>query len=243
MHPLASMTVVAPERRERPMYERLADDRYTCVAPPGFEKDPAVTKAIREFDPNAIPIWRIQRWRTPDHYELNVVHHEIGRYFPCPRYLRARPLRVEMPMDARGPAPNVLDKVFEDDSTLQYKQGGPGGYQPWDWSAYAWCRFQYDKTTVEAWLRRTEARRAREKRELEALEAELEYRKKQIEPFLQRKAEELTPTDWKQYLEAVWGPRSNRVELRKRRPFVDLGGRSHRPKEAHLRVAPAKGVE
>lgn len=216
-------------------------DRYTCVAPPGFEKDPAVTKAIREFDPGAIPLWRVQRWRSPPNgVEIILVHHGIGRYFPVPRYLR-RALRVEMPMDARGPAPNMLDKIFEDDSTLLYKQGGPASYMPWDWSAHAWCRFQYDKTTAEAWLKRAEAKQYRLQREKAAMEAELEYRKKQIEPFLLKKAGELTERDWKQYMEATWG-QNRGIRLRTTRPFVDLGSRSPRPENSHLRVAPAKGV-
>jgi len=237
---LGPMTLVAPERREPPVFQRLADDVYTCVAPPGFEKDPAVTVAIREFDNQAIPIWRIQRWRLPSVPELNVVHHGIARYYPWLRYLRARPLRVEMPMDARGPAPNVLDVIFEDQETLQYKQGGPADYCPWDWSVSAWCRFQYDKNTVTAWLRRAAAKAARLKREREAVEAELDYRKKQIEPFLLKKAEGISEYDWKQYMEAVWGP-GKTPDLRRRKPFVDLGARSPRP-ESHLRVAPAKGV-
>ncbi len=238
---LGPMTVVRGEGSVVPTFQRLADDRYTCVAPPGFEKDPAVTAAIHEFDPQAVPLWRVQRWRMPNVPETIVVHHGIGRYFPIPRYMR-RPLRVEMPMDARGPAPNMLDVIFEDDSTLQYKQGGPGDYQSWDWSIYAWCRFQYDKTTVEAWLKRAERKASRLKREAEAAQAELEYRKKQIEPWLLKKAGEISEYDWKQYMEAMHGNRKSPELRRQKKPFVDLGARSPRPDNSHLRVAPAKGV-
>lgn len=236
---LGPMTVVR-QGSDRPAYQRIAVDRYSCVAPPGFEKDPAIIKAIREFDPQAIPLWRIQRWRTPSALEVNVVHHGIGRYFPVPRYLR-RELRVEMPMDARGPAPNMLDVIFEDDNTLQYKQGGPADYVAWDWSVYAWCRFQYDKTTVEAWLKRSERKAERLERERVAIEAELEYRKKQIEPWLLKKAGELSDHDWNQYMQAVWGKGAPEDIRRKPKPYVDLGARSPRP-DSHLRVAPAKGV-
>lgn len=218
-------------------YQRIGRDLYTCVAPPGFEKDPAVTEAIHAFDPLAIPLWRVRRWRFPDGRERNVVHHAIGRYIPTPRFLK-HALRVEMPMDWRGEVPNLLDKVFEDDDTLEYKRGGPGAYVPWDWEAVAWCRFQYDKGTAEAWLRRTEARAARIAREKAALDAELEYRKKQIEPFLMKKAESITPHEWQQYLDAVYGRNKGKVSLRNPKLFSDLG-RSHRIGE-HMRVAPAK---
>lgn len=218
-------------------YQRLGRDVYTCVAPPGFDQAPEVIAAIREFDPGAIPLFRVRRWRFPDGHEENVVHHALGRYLPWPRFLR-RELPVLLPMDWRGDAPNFLDVVFEDDNTLEYKRGGPGGYIPWDWGVYDWCRFQYDKTTLEAWIRRTEAKAAREKREHEALVAELEYRKKQIEPWLLKQSERITESDWRQYLEAVWGEQRGKVQLRRSKPFVDLG-RSHRA-ETHLRVAPAK---
>jgi len=230
---------VAPERRELPRFQRIALDHYTCVPVPGYEKDPAVTAAILEFDPQMIPLWRVQRWRTPEG-EVSVVHHGIGRYFPAPRYMR-RYLRVEMPMDARGPAPNMLDVILEDDTTLQYKQGGWGAHHPWDWSVYAWCRFQYDKNTLEAWLKRSAAKQERLAHEREAIMAELEYRKQQIEPFLLKKAAGIAPSDWKKLVAAQSDPRSAR-ELRPRKPFVDLGDRSPRSKETHLRVAPAKGV-
>lgn len=221
-------------------YQRVGSDLYTCVAPVGFEKDPAVTKAIREFDPSAIPLWRVRRWRFPDATERNVVHHAIGRYFPWPRYLRGRPLRVEVPMDWRGEVPNFLDHVFEIEG-LEYKRGGPGAYLPWDWDIYAWCRFQYDKSTAGAWLRRTTAKQERLAREHQSLMDEMEYRKRQIEPFLMKKAGELTELDWKQYLEAVYGKNKGKVALRTKKPFADLG--AGRPGAEHLeRVAPAKGV-
>jgi hypothetical protein len=136
----------------------------------------------------------------------------------------------------------MLDVIFEDDSTLQYKQGGPGDYQAWDWSIYAWCRFQYDKTTVEAWLKRAERKAARQKREAESALAELEYRKKQIEPWLLKKAGEISDYDWRQYMEAAWGSRGPSLRASRPKPFVDLGARSPRPDNSHLRVAPAKGV-
>lgn len=221
-------------------YSRLGADLYTCVAPPGYEKDPAVSAAINEFDPTAIPMWRVRRWRMPGGEEINVVHHMIGRYYPWPRYLRKRDPNVMMPMDARHPQPNFLDKVFEDDDCLTYKRGGPGGYIPWDWETYAWCRFQYDKSTLEAWLRRAEAKQRREARERASMAEELEYRKKQIEPFLMKKAGEITDSEWEQYLEAVWGKNRGKVQLRRSKAFSDLG-RSPRA-EQPARVAPAKGV-
>lgn len=224
-------------------YQLLAPDHYTCVPPPGFEIDPAVTEAIREFDPGILPMWRVQLWRFPDGYECRVVHHAIARYFPLPRYLR-RKFHVEMPMDARHPTPNVLDAVLEYDETLQFKRGGPGDYVPWDWSLYRWCRFQYDKTTVEAWIKRHERRMARIAKEQADHQEELAYRKKQIEPWLEKKLGDISNREWAEYFAAM---NAKAPELRRRPgPMVDLGARgaqirSPRSERAYGRVAPAQG--
>jgi len=220
-------------------YQLLAPERYTCVAPPGFEKDPAVTRAIREFDSELIPMWRIQLWRFPDSPRMvTVIHHVIGRHFPIPRFMR-RGFPVAMPMDARHPAPNFLDAVLEYDETLQFKRGGPGDYVPWDWSLYRWCREQYDKTTVEAWEKRNRARFERIMREQAAHEADIAYRKKQIEPYLERLAASLSDRDWNEYLQA-YGSRSPEIR-RKPKPMVFVGGRSPRSTRTYGRVAPAQG--
>lgn len=174
----------------------LGADVYTCVPPPGYEKDPAVTAAIHSFDPGVIPFWRIQRWLR-NGVERVIVHHGIGRYFPYPKYLR-RHFHVEMPPDAEHPAPNFLDAVFEDQNTVQYYQGGPGDYQPWDWSVYYWCREKYEHITVRAYEKRVERHRQRLIAMKKAWESELEYRKKQIEPWLLKQMERLSEHDWEQ---------------------------------------------
>jgi hypothetical protein len=221
-------------------FQQLEPDYYTCVPVPGFEKDPAVTKALREFDPELIPMWRIQLWRFPDGSQVRAVHHVIGRYFPVPRYMRRR-FHVGMPMDARRKVPNFLDAVLEYDDTLQFRQGGPGDYVPWDWALYRWCRFQFDKTTVEAWERRHEVREQRIAKAQADHQAELAYRKKQIEPYLQRLADSLSDRDWKEYMAAVWENPGNPEIRRKPKTMIVVGGRSPRSTKHSERVAPAQG--
>lgn len=220
-------------------YQLLERDHYTCVAPPGFEKDPAVTKAIHEFDPELIPMWRVQLWRFPDSKRSRkVVHHALGRYFPVSRNFH-RGFHVTMPTGSRKPAPNFLDAVLEYDETLQFKRGGPGDYVPWDWSLYRWCRFQFDKITVEAWERRHLARETRIARLQQAHMDELAYRKKQIEPYLLKKAESLSESEWREYLGAI-AVRSPEIR-RKPKTMVFVGGRSPRSDRSYGRVAPAQG--
>lgn len=227
-------------------YLQIAADEYTCVPVPGYEKDPAVTRAIHEFDPGAVPMWRIQMWRFPGSARpVKVVHHVIGRYLPVHRYFK-RGFRVSTPADWVGPVPNMLDAVLEDDAIDQYKRGGPGGYVAWDWSLYRWCRWMYDRITVEFWLKASERRQARRQRELAAATEELEYRKRQIEPWLLRKAGEISDYTAKQYMrmmrERDEALRAGRKPPRMKEPKPFIVVRSPRNDERHGRVAPAAAM-
>jgi len=233
------------------MFVQIGEDSYSCVAPPGFEKDPAVTAAIQEFDAGVIPIWRLQRWKFPGESKVTlVVHHGIGRYYPYPRHIR-RPFHVTMPEGAEYPAPNFLDAVFEDTSTVSFQMGGPGTYMPWDWSTYYWCREKFLAITASKFDQMVEAHRARLERQRKEFEEELEYRKKQIEPWILRKLEQgVSDADWDQLLkfhaENQRRRQAGRDPIRRKapQPYVVLpgAGRSPRPdKETYGRVAPARG--
>jgi hypothetical protein len=229
-------------------FRQIGPDHYTCVPVPGFEKDPAVTAAVREFDPGLIPIWRVQTWGTPGSFRpLQVVHHGIGRYYPVPRYMR-RSFRVDLPANDHSEPPNFLDAILEDQSTEQYRhQGGPGGYLPWDWSFYRWCRWMFNRITEETWQRFAREKQEREKREYEHILAEIEGKRKELEPYLLRKANEVSEYGWKQYLRFMDEQAARKAAGLKpqpfgdRRPFVTVG-RSPRTDKTFGRVAPAQDL-
>ena len=226
----------------------VGDDIYTCVPPPGYEIDPAVLRAIHEFDPGVIPIWRLQVWIRPNSEDREVYAHcGISRYFPFPRYVR-RQFYVHMPARAEHPTPNFLDAIFEDQRCATYLSGGPGAFLPWDWATYAWCREKFTALTAQKFDQLMEAKRDREAKMRKDWQEEIAYRKKQIEPYLLRKAEQLSDSDWEAYL----GLMADRERRRRRgekpeaingkKPFADLGSaRSPRVRgKTFGRVAPAQ---
>lgn len=221
------------------VFKQIGEDRYTCVPPPGFEIDPAVTAAIREFDQGMIPLWRIQLWQTPwSPAPERVVHHGIGRYYPIPRLMK-RELRIEMPADADFQAPNFLDAIFEDSDTIMFRMGGPGLYIPWNWNVYYWCRWQFDRLTAEKWDEAVDRRKARLAKLSQQWQDDIEYRRRQIEPWIMKKLEMISDADWEAYMQAVWGAQPGPRKFREPKPFVDLG-RSPRPQQTtYRRVAPA----
>ncbi len=218
-------------------YQQIGEDRYTCVHPAGFEVDPAVLAAIHEFDPGAIPIVRVQLWSFPWSDEIyQVLHHGIARHYPIPRYLR-RHLQVAMPADADFPTPNFLDAIFEETNTIHAKMGGPGAYVPFGWNVYYWCRWQFDRITVDKWLTAIDRRKASLEKVRKAFEDDIEYRKRQIEPWILKKLEGVSDADWREALELMWN-RPNGVSLKEKKPFVQVGG-SPPPAKTYGRVAPA----
>lgn len=225
------------------MFDQIGEDKYTCVAPPGFEKDPAVARAIQSFDPGVIPIWRLQRWKFPGESKITlVVHHGIGRYYPYPRQLR-RPFHCPMPVGAEYPAPNFLDAILEDTGTISFKMGGPGTYMPWDWSIFYWCREKFMSITAEKYVKLIAARRAREEQEHRDFEYEIEARRREIEPWILKKLESgASEADWDQLLkfhaENDTRRRVGRAPIRRKAPqlYVGAGGpqETSREREAPL---------
>lgn len=234
-------------------FRQIGDDVYTCVAPAGFEKDPAVTAAIQEFDPGVIPFWLLQIWEI-DGKEQTFVYHGIGRYYPFPRHLR-RQFHVDMPAGAGFPAPNFLDAIFSEQNCPRYYQGGPAEYLPWDWSVYYWCRKKYETLTIEAYDKRVQAHLARIIAMMKAHREEIEYRKKELEPWIMRQLERVSEYDWKQLLarqhrnavarklgmapERLRDPKAF-VHV-KESTFAPIAFRSPRDAQPYGRVAPTQG--
>lgn len=189
--------LVVPRARSRDGWRVAGDDSYTCVAPAGFEKDPAVTAAIHSFDPEAIPAWRIQLWHPPDSDELlRVVHHGIMRHYPYPRYLRQH-FQVEVPQGWDRPVPNFLDVFFDDPRKSNFI--GPPAYLPWDWSVYRYCRAQYVLLTAAIYRERVKRHRERIERERARHAAELGYIQDHYEKTAIPIMEKITPEDWAEY--------------------------------------------
>jgi len=181
------------------VWEQVGDDHYTCVAPPNFAADPAVTAALHEFDAGAIVMWRVQAWKVPGHSGVRLVAHVgIGRHYPDPCYARAG-FYVEMPQGAKHPAPNYLDKFFEGDPIAP---NGPGEVLPWDWGVYGFCRrkWERERLTVARFNRNIELRKKREEKMRADHQAQIEYVKRWIEPWILRKIEEsVSDGDWAEY--------------------------------------------
>lgn len=189
-----------------PGYRLVGKDSYTCVPPTDRTVDKAVLKAVHDFAPDLIPLWRKQQYIPPGGTQpFTVSHLCLGRYIKDPRNRLHIPY-VEMPAGARHPMPNVLERVFEDKEDLTVlHHGGPGRDLPFDMAAvrelratdsFADNRPQHvideenDRNRIEAEIKR-----------LEFFVDQWEYRQKHIDKFVQKQLD--APGDtfraWQEY--------------------------------------------
>lgn len=207
-----------------PGYRIVGDDFYTCIEPSGGPHvDPAVLRAIHEFDPSAVPVWRKQTYLPPgrmgEEHLLKVSHVGIARYKADRR--SATEFHPEMPEGADFKRPNVLEFIWEDDAPA-LKNGGPGTVLPFDWGLYRYMRSRFNrnvtnKVMVKAWLDRTRERHEREARQSKE---ELAYRQNHLERSLRKTFESVTPEElMRSYLEL----RQQR-RLRQAKTYVFRGG-------------------
>lgn len=111
------------------VYEIAGGDPY---------KDPAITAAIRVFDPDMIPMTIRWTFLSPaDAGQAKTetfVRHAIGRYISTPHY-QHEPLPVVLPPLYAGPVPNQIDLVWSGELFGMRDPRGrdlPGDFLPWD---------------------------------------------------------------------------------------------------------------
>src|SRR5687767_13714726 len=120
---------VAHSYHTAPGWRLCGRPSYTCVEPAGGPHvDPAVLRAIREFDPGAIPIWQIQAYLPPGKmgfdYVITDAHVGIARHVRDPRG-SVLLSNVDMHSGAKHPRPNVLFFIWVDIASM-LKYGGLG---------------------------------------------------------------------------------------------------------------------
>lgn len=181
-HPLASrpmpaarITMGAP----RP-WRLVGHDHYTLIEPvQGPYVDPSALKSIREFYPDAVPIWRKQAWSCPDGHVRVFVCAGLGRFNPSPQRIR-HDMHVEVPAGYDGPVPNQLEFWWR----IQ-QDGKPDVGLPFDLLLAASAREAYDTRTAEEHRREVTERSEAEKAvALASHERETEARERSLHAAL-----------------------------------------------------------
>jgi hypothetical protein len=215
---------IGTSKHTAPGWRRCGQPVYTCVEPAaGPHVDPAVLRAIREFDPEAVPIWQLQAFLPPGKSGLDgvvrVAHVGIARHVQDPRG-SASLFRVEtLPGQT---APNILDFIWMDNAQTM-KDGRPAKVLPFDWSLYQYCLSKFNANTnplelTKKWLDWQDAEAEKEEQQLRD---ELDYRQKHADKNIARI---LNGVSYKELSDQYMEIRA-RSRMKERKAMVFQGGR------------------
>ncbi len=195
---------------------REIGQEFTTLSPVEYPRDPAVTRAIKVFDPGMIPLWCRWVFHSPsdDGRPVEVVfgRHAIGRY---------RPFSGNACFGSGpGQLPNVLELILEGDPDPRASDL-PGAFVPWDWSLVAFLRAAYTeanaKDRIEKFVRHPVAKQAARR---DALRQEREEINADLRAFADRQLEraKVSESDARQQLA------DRRYKRAQVKPYIVLGG-------------------
>lgn len=129
--------------------------RISAVPDVEYPYDPAVLRAIREFDPNVIPLTITRGFRAATGEVRAFKFHVLSSHRWDPKQAPSRACRyVIMPTWGNAPHPTHIDLHLEN-RELRPGNGLPGGFIPFDWPVYYALRSSYQEWTASetrAWL-------------------------------------------------------------------------------------------
>jgi hypothetical protein len=190
---------------------------YTCIPDAMYPWDPKVMRAINVFAPDAVPLWVRWVFRSPQDEDnpIDVVYgrHALGRAIenleaersdftcsmpemPCQGLVFSRPNRIWFIHEGERPQEKYVDL--------------PGDYLPFDGTLVVKAEeaargFRMTEKEYRDFLREKfieQAEQGRRKRVL-AIEDDLEQRRKDIAPYIERTLEKISDVEIGEYMRSV----------------------------------------
>lgn len=182
---------------------------YTCVPDSVYPWDPVIMKRIREFAPDAQPLWIKWVFRSPEDEENphDVVYgrHALGRYLNKGR-TEMFPFKCTMPNTPYGGFMPVRPNniwFIHDGARDEKNQELPGNYLPFDDTildraeksaiGMRMSDKEYREFLVKTWV--TDKLEARAKRR-EAWAKDMEERRKHLEPYARKMYDAISDVEW-----------------------------------------------
>lgn len=170
----------------------LVETEFTCAFPPGLEPDAAVVKAIREFDPDYVPVLCRKVYKTPTNADVAYGYHLIARYVEIPPNDSWKPLKLVGTSRWLNGHPST--SIYEQRSWADEWPAGsqqalefwPPVFKPFDWSLHAYLKschkayFGELRTIKEQILEGQRAKETAKKKELEFIEEDARHEMKSL---------------------------------------------------------------
>jgi hypothetical protein len=143
---------------------------WTAIEPadPSYRVDPVIVKAIREVDPDFVPLWRVMDYKTPEGGHIRCIHHAMAYRVrdPHKRHQERKILWPTNPASINygyGGFPIYVEEILEPVS------GDPlSGFTPLAWQDYErikhgiwWQKHHMPKTPEEEAAQAVEAEEQR----------------------------------------------------------------------------------
>lgn len=195
------------------------DYQYYCYQDVTYPWDPAVVRAIREFEPTMVPITVRSTWRKCDYGNLymnepvTLVRFGIARVVRDAR-IPVHKFRCGMPVhhqDALRHDPHALAAVrpnwiemnnYADRDNRPYGPDMPGGFLPFDWELYNGLRLGYENNRSAAEItKELLAEKAEGDAAAEAFrESENAYIQDDIDRYQEKRLADVSDVEWTEVL-------------------------------------------
>lgn len=171
---------------------------YSLGEDPLYPRDPTVTKAIQIFDPKIVPLWCRWGFLPPDRGDVVVFgRHAVGRW-------------VDNPHGEKAGLPGLLSLVNQVEFIWEGTIFGqkdpraidlPGAFLPWDWRLYSFCREHFvANPDIKAMKQQfVQAPKAAKHKAAEERRADLAYRAKDLQKFVDKKLAEAGEVEIKRH--------------------------------------------
>lgn len=174
--------------------------QYSLAEDVEHPRDPTVTKAIQVFDPKLVPLWCRWGFLAPVTKELVVFgRHAVGRWVDNPHSEKEA-----LPGMGLLNLVNQVEFIWEGTIFGQRDPRGsdlPGLYLPWDWRLYSFCREKFvAQPDIKAMKQQfIQAPLEAKQKASEATKADLAYRAKDLQKFVDKKLEEAGEVEMKRH--------------------------------------------
>lgn len=167
------------------------DTEFTTAFPSGMEPDAAVVKAIREFDPEYVPVLCRKAYRTPTNALVAHGFHLIARFIDCVKWPKPPLKLVNSSRWLNGMDSGRIyeQKMWADlpkDGTQAARECWPPLYRPHDWRLHRWmlaahkAYFGELRDIKEQVLEFVRVQKEHEERELEFVEEAARHEMKSL---------------------------------------------------------------
>ncbi len=192
---------------------------WQVVPDPATPWDPAVVRAMRELDPNIVPLWATWAYRPPcrdSSVEVFVTgRHAVGWHLP---EAESQDFQVLMPT---GPIhglsfkrPTRLWKIYHE--APEGDEERIGGFVSWSWWQYHNMREEFSERGHQTMREYLRGMRAGQEVRKAARDAQHQYMMSQVAPFIQKRLDNVRPLDWKLWQAGGWKtarPQSTSISL------------------------------